>query len=954
MKDNVKKCFVEEWNARNVKKKHYAIIDFDILNAMASRNYQYLLHEIQHNPDYDESTFYITKNAVSGAIGSIGGIVGALSLATPVGIIAGIGISLFAAAMSLYFDFEGPSAKVSAIWDQMKTHVEEYVVEKFEQQEYIDLKAELDGCAAVFDLYVNYLKKGQSYGPAAETNCRAAIIAIAQAIPKFQKEKYKVLALPFYVLAVELEILLYRDLVIFGKSWGVSEKDQATDKKMLKAQISKSVQYAHETYLLGLKERKEKQYPKDISTCCQIEINPEHRSLTYTWNYINQYKQGMQLYVLDIIAQFPTLDPTNYSLGTNIKQSREIYSKIAGALIVDEYEDRWANPDPNRERIYMVSDIDVKLQKKYIGELIDIQMADTTWLPPGGSKATDIITRVESTVDQLTAVAKQKEYKNRYYSPSGHSQYDMKFPLSHISPFKTIEACCNVRDKYAAHGLVTSFLGKDSNGNLYPPPPDAPELTCSLNPENHKLSSLHLFGVYDAKSQRGQKEISSGLICGFRQIDLHPKHTISRNLITQIPAEMTADKGFKDFQVIPEDITGQNVMKARKSGAYLLYDIFGLENTTYHGKVRLYLCFKGSLNYTSKILIKQIEKDKNGKPIETELGSLTLSSTTANNENVKGKNGYFALTGSIPITLKEGRSQIKFVHDSNYNLHELFIDRVEIIPEKVETTISGQEGAISLTVGSDGVLKATVVKAGFLDKRNSSKKWKVFVSGQDTGFEFLGGMGTEYQVITFNQKFSGTVSKFKIPGNTLNVLEFTKSPLPITEITITKNGETKPILLLGSVYDENQNQLIMQKANNVSDTDLEQKIEKDYSIFVGAELVYQCKKDFGIKFKTIMDVFNALGIRATFATVLEGNAVIDLRDAASQMIANLFLPKEMGKTLKPNVCGYDLRVAKNLLRACKIKGLGLPSGSIADLNEAEKIVFGKTVTTEENLDTIVP
>ncbi|MEN8648882.1 delta endotoxin C-terminal domain-containing protein [Bacillus toyonensis] len=249
----------------------------------------------------------------------------------------------------------------------------------------------------------------------------------------------------------------------------------------------------------------------------------------------------------------------------------------------------------------------------------------------------------------------------------------------------------NVRSWKISHGLATSFWAKDSNEIPFAFPGN-PETDCKLNPSEHKLSNVYLFGEYQTmpSSSPGsmtRKEYSSGVIYGFRQKDLHPKHIISPNLITQIPAEMTANNGMKNFQVIPEDITGQNVMKTRESSAYLLYDILALENTTYYGKIRLYLCFKGSLNHTRNMLIKQIEKDKNG---------------------------HFGLTGSIPITLKEGRNQIKFVYDSNYNLNELFIDRVEIIPEKIEITI-GSNGQITFTTYLDGRLEAKATNPGPLD-----------------------------------------------------------------------------------------------------------------------------------------------------------------------------------------------------------------------------------------------
>lgn len=120
---------------------------------------------------------------------------------------------------------------------------------------------------------------------------------------------------------------------------------------------------------------------------------------------------------------------------------------------------------------------------------------------------------------------------------------------------------------------------------------------------------------------------------------------------------------------------------------------------------------------------------------------------------------------------------------------------------------------------------------------------------RDTGFSMEGNTDAMYQADLFNKEFFETIYKYKQPGTTLRVLDVTNGISNKGEINITKNGVSKPILVLKKT--ELDNHLIILKAEGASDIDLEGKIEKDYSTFAGGELVYQCKKEQNLTFNLL-------------------------------------------------------------------------------------------------------
>ncbi|MEN8648223.1 insecticidal delta-endotoxin Cry8Ea1 family protein [Bacillus toyonensis] len=918
-----------------------SITNFDVYNAIIEQNYMHILKDVVEQ-NYTSATYPVLKNISTGTIGLTGTIVGMIATGG-VASIAKIGFSLLSTTFNIFLDVNKPSESATAVWEKIKKYAEEYVGKEFDVNQFNRLMSELDGCKDSVALYLDYRKKAD---PAALYYCRSAIALFTQRISTFQQKGYEILSLPLFVQVARLLLLLYRDLVLYGESWNISPEDRAKDKKMMKKLIKQFSEYAFITYLSGLEDMQQDETKIWKSPCCDInqdrKLQEKVFPFTKHWNAINQYKKGMQLSVFDIVAQFPTLDPETYPLiGTNIKQSREVFSRITGAIIKKEHL-----VEPSQTNVSTMEQIDNLLPAGYEGELIDVRTKVGKLTPPTGyGNIKYPLYSMDQVIDKVTGAAMGKSYRVGPFKPSEETW----FPSNHIVPLDMVGSCCDTE-----HGLVNNFYAGSS---MVAFPPE--KIKCKINPDKHKLSSVTLLGTFKTWHQvdwplESYGFISSGLICGFRQSDLNPKHILSSSLITQIPAEMNANNGRKGFRNVSENITGQNVMRAQTNGSYLEYDVFGIENATTHCEIRLYLSYGGNRNSSIDIAVSHLEPNSPGcewhMGKEQKIGNIPLDISALVENSIRGMNGYYSLTKKVPIIFGKGRSKIKLAFKSDNDLNTVMIDRIEIIPVKTETEISGKNGKVFFTVHQNGKLEAEAMGDIAIDGVDSKKTWKVFVCGQDK-FDNKGEMkelifyGQEKPkdiASTFNKIFSESTSEWIIPGNTLSVLDFTEPPIPQETIPLGKYNNQKKILELVKVNDIKNEQLLMRKTATASEADLENEVGKDYSVFAGGKLVYRCKK--GTKFKTVMNAFNALNIRAYSAKIVEDNEKMNPKDTAKDMIDDLFPRTDNNKPdyancVKPHIVSYDTRVAKNALRTMHKNNIPIPDDFYTNLRLAEERIF---------------
>ncbi|PFK10672.1 insecticidal delta-endotoxin Cry8Ea1 family protein, partial [Bacillus cereus] len=148
----------------------------------------------------------------------------------------------------------------------------------------------------------------------AEDQAKAAII-------QFRNVKYAGLLLADYAQAANLHLLLLRDVVQFGESWGFSA---------LEVQ-----QYYSNESLVGNPGMK--QLLATYTDHCVRWYNEglQNRYETGNWNTFNDFRRNMTLMILDIVAIWPTYDPILYTVPTKSQLTRTVYTPfIQGSLSI--------------------------------------------------------------------------------------------------------------------------------------------------------------------------------------------------------------------------------------------------------------------------------------------------------------------------------------------------------------------------------------------------------------------------------------------------------------------------------------------------------------------------------------------------------------------------------------------------------------------------------------------
>ncbi|WP_416661398.1 insecticidal delta-endotoxin Cry8Ea1 family protein, partial [Bacillus anthracis] len=212
-----------------------------------------------------------------------------------------------------------------------------------------------------------------------------------ETIPKFstggEAPKYKVQLLPVYAEFTNLHLLLLRDAAKFGKSWGMSDADITTQQNSLKTQTKIYTDYCVQTYNAGLSNTPAPnlndcarypwiRYDRPDTTgaippnaCTGREITCDEqtneimteaspRSLyrsareeyigTETWNLYNDFRREMTIMVLDLIALWPTYDPTKYNIAVKQELTRELYTPIRGTTYQNDASQNTISAIENR------------------------------------------------------------------------------------------------------------------------------------------------------------------------------------------------------------------------------------------------------------------------------------------------------------------------------------------------------------------------------------------------------------------------------------------------------------------------------------------------------------------------------------------------------------------------------------------------------------------------------
>ncbi|EJR94750.1 insecticidal delta-endotoxin Cry8Ea1 family protein, partial [Bacillus mycoides] len=142
------------------------------------------------------------------------------------------------------------------------------------------------------------------------------------AIIQFRNEKYALPLLADYAQAANLHLLLLRDVVQYGESWGFS---------LLEVQ-----QYYSNTSQVGNPGMLQllATYTDHCARWYNAGLQQQYN--TGDWNKFNDYRRDMTLMIMDIVSLWPTYNPRFYPVPTKLQLTRTLYSPTRYTNFVGE------------------------------------------------------------------------------------------------------------------------------------------------------------------------------------------------------------------------------------------------------------------------------------------------------------------------------------------------------------------------------------------------------------------------------------------------------------------------------------------------------------------------------------------------------------------------------------------------------------------------------------------
>ncbi|MGG5741865.1 insecticidal delta-endotoxin Cry8Ea1 family protein [Bacillus cereus group sp. IBL03679] len=144
--------------------------------------------------------------------------------------------------------------------------------------------------------------------------------ALKDAIKLFSEPRYELLLLFNYMQAANLHLLLLKDVVRFGESWGFPQQrvDQyytntGVGNPGMVQLIVQYTNYSMNQYERGIRDKEEE----------------TKGSFHYQEEYFT-YRTNMTMLVLDLVALWPTYDPYRYPLATEVQLTRKVFSACIG------------------------------------------------------------------------------------------------------------------------------------------------------------------------------------------------------------------------------------------------------------------------------------------------------------------------------------------------------------------------------------------------------------------------------------------------------------------------------------------------------------------------------------------------------------------------------------------------------------------------------------------------
>ncbi|ROO87362.1 delta endotoxin-like protein [Actinocorallia herbida] len=214
----------------------------------------------------------------------------------------------------IVYVFWAPSLTGISPWTQIVQQTAQLIDQRIEQEIYQSVEDTLNGLQNDLADYLQAVPT-QDY-PVIADYWIAADAFFDHDMPSFQQSGYEVNLLPLFAQAANLHLVLLRDGVLFGQTWGWNGAQMQKVQQKLTKQIETYSDYANQYYKQGLQQITLDTLPDDH------ECEP--------FASVNRYVRQMTLGVTDLVAVWPYLDPSVYPTPVTPYLDREIYSDPIG------------------------------------------------------------------------------------------------------------------------------------------------------------------------------------------------------------------------------------------------------------------------------------------------------------------------------------------------------------------------------------------------------------------------------------------------------------------------------------------------------------------------------------------------------------------------------------------------------------------------------------------------
>lgn len=577
-------------------------------------------------------------------------------------------VGTFAAGASTIVGFLWPKLfgknEAKDLFEEFKPKIEKMIQEDLNKYQNVVTKAKFDGVKDVME----------SYNKAIDSNDKEEIkrqitsihINFLSKIGEFIPEDYEEIGLPYFTLTANFHMLVLKDAVVNAAELNSSPDEANVYRSLylqyLKDAINSYTKKVNEKFLTALEK-----YPVS-------DVNSYNKRAIFI--------QGMTEMVLDIVALWPTFDPTAYTKQTDIEFTRTILSSIQQPT---KYPISSSSLVPSQNLFYG-------------GELAALQFS--TW----GTEWSDVFTGIRNTLWKGSETEKNNlDFSYDTQSGSNISKGSTApLEIDNSNPIISTSFTNTFYNKVMASSFTANFANKTSDGISINGPLggawDSGYTKSDSAPEGHKLNYIYtaptgtlrdFINVYIPMNTPGINELSATKIKGF-------------------PAEkgyIANDKGELTYYGKSEIINGAQPIDL-KYQQILALPFQSSKTGTYTIRIR-YASTQGTQAYF------RLSDSDNMKTINIP--------SSHKNGYVMGNIGkYYDFYVIGAYTIKEGNHTLYLQHNDE---SEMILDRIEFIPIAsaesiikgvIEPVSSGQEQTVWNGIGIAGNYTITLDNPGTL------------------------------------------------------------------------------------------------------------------------------------------------------------------------------------------------------------------------------------------------